>query len=155
MTFKIISQDARSFETGPAAIFKLSAQVAANMCLVERRLSPPKICAAERTHSPPLPCGSGARIWAHRRRGPGSVSRLQTLIWCCYFPQQCLNFFPLLQGQGSLRPTLGPTRTGLAFSNAAAASVTRSLPRRLPGAAGAAGAPLPAGAPVLNALVDW
>src|SRR5258705_4276213 len=45
-----------------------------------------------------------------------------------YFPQQCLNFFPLPQGHGSLRPTLGPARTGLAFSMAAAASLTMSLP---------------------------
>src|SRR5581483_739375 len=47
-----------------------------------------------------------------------------------YFPQQCLYFLPLLQGQGSLRPTLGPERTGLAFSLsiAALASDTMSLP---------------------------
>ena len=44
-----------------------------------------------------------------------------------FFPQQCLYFFPLRQGQGSLRPTLGPDRTGLAFSTAAAASLTTSL----------------------------
>src|ERR1700690_2465052 len=45
-----------------------------------------------------------------------------------YRPQQCLYFLPLPQGQGSLRPTLGPVRTGLAFSaTAAAASLTTSL----------------------------
>src|ERR1017187_455275 len=43
-------------------------------------------------------------------------------------PQQCLYFLPLPQGQGSLRPTFGPERTGLAFSfTAAAASLTTSL----------------------------
>src|ERR1039458_9060899 len=43
-------------------------------------------------------------------------------------PQQCLYFLPLPQGQGSLRPTFGPVRTGLAFSaTAAAASLTTSL----------------------------
>jgi hypothetical protein len=45
-----------------------------------------------------------------------------------YRPQQCLYFLPLPQGQGSLRPTFGPVRTGLAFSaTAAAASLTTSL----------------------------
>jgi hypothetical protein len=38
-----------------------------------------------------------------------------------------LYFFPLLQGHGSLRPTFGPDRTGLALSAAAAASLTMSL----------------------------
>jgi len=38
-------------------------------------------------------------------------------------PQQCLYFLPLPQGQGSLRPTFGPVRTGLAFSATAAASI--------------------------------
>src|SRR5262249_7351762 len=42
-------------------------------------------------------------------------------------PQQCLYFLPLPHGQGSLRPTFGPERTGLAFSIAAAASLTTSL----------------------------
>src|ERR1035441_5023335 len=43
-------------------------------------------------------------------------------------PQQCLYFLPLPQGHGSLRPTFGPVRTGLAFSaTAAAASLTTSL----------------------------
>ena len=43
-------------------------------------------------------------------------------------PQHCLYFLPLPQGQGSLRPTFGPVRTGLAFSAAAAAaSLTTSL----------------------------
>src|SRR5947207_12256812 len=45
-----------------------------------------------------------------------------------FFPQQCLNFFPLPHGQGSLRPTFGPERTGFAFSLAAIASETISLP---------------------------
>ncbi len=39
-----------------------------------------------------------------------------------YFPQQCLYFLPLPQGQGFLRPTFGPVRTGFAFSISAAAS---------------------------------
>src|ERR1035437_620402 len=44
-----------------------------------------------------------------------------------HFPQQFLYFLPLPQGQGSLRPTFGPVRTGLAFSaTAAAASLTTS-----------------------------
>jgi hypothetical protein len=42
-------------------------------------------------------------------------------------PQHCLYFLPLPQGHGSLRPTFGPVRTGLAFSMAAAASLTTSL----------------------------
>src|ERR1035438_583550 len=52
-----------------------------------------------------------------------------------FFPQQCLYFFPLPHGQGSFRPTFGPTRTGLAFSTAAAASLTMSLPCDGPGRA--------------------
>src|SRR5277367_2681184 len=47
-----------------------------------------------------------------------------------YFPQQFLYFLPLPQGQGSLRPTFGPVRIGLALacaSVAAAASLTTSL----------------------------
>src|SRR5450432_2842946 len=47
-----------------------------------------------------------------------------------YLPQQFLYFLPLPQGQGSLRPTFGPVRTGLALawaSTAAAASLTTSL----------------------------
>src|SRR5437762_1195378 len=46
-----------------------------------------------------------------------------------YFPQHCLYFLPLPHGHGSFRPTLGPVRTGLAFScaAAAAASLTTSL----------------------------
>src|ERR1041384_999146 len=43
-----------------------------------------------------------------------------------FFPQHCLYFFPLPQGQGSLRPTLGPTRTGFAFATASTASLTTS-----------------------------
>src|SRR5687768_7272367 len=35
-------------------------------------------------------------------------------------PQHCLYFLPLPQGHGSLRPTFGPERIGLAFSRAAA-----------------------------------
>src|SRR5437867_11445124 len=42
-------------------------------------------------------------------------------------PQHCLNFLPLPQGQGSLRPTLGPVRTGLALETASLASLTMSL----------------------------
>src|SRR5437016_13931904 len=67
-----------------------------------------------------------------------------------HFPQQCLYFLPLLQGQGSLRPTLGPERMGLAFSIAAAASLTMSLPWAGPFFCGVS-------APVVeppNALVD-
>lgn len=55
------------------------------------------------------------------------VIRRVLSAWRTYLPQHCLYFFPLLQGQGSLRPTLGPTRMGLAFSTAAAASLTMSL----------------------------
>src|SRR6266498_2729463 len=44
-----------------------------------------------------------------------------------FFPQHCLYFLPLPQGHGSLRPTLGPTRTGLALARASAASLTTSL----------------------------
>jgi hypothetical protein len=56
-----------------------------------------------------------------------------------FFPQQCLYFFPLPQGQGSLRPTLGPVRIGLDLALAAAAaaasvaSVTMSLGFFVPG----------------------
>src|SRR5436189_159193 len=60
-----------------------------------------------------------------------------------HFPQQCLYFLPLRQGQGSLRPTLGPERTGLPrCSTASAASLTRSLGPAL-------GAPFPS-APVVE-----
>src|SRR5437867_11129756 len=72
-------------------------------------------------------------------------------------PQQCLYFLPLLHGQGSFRPTLGPTRTGLAFSTAAAASLTISLPRGAPFAPGAdddAAESVPVVVPP-KALVDW
>jgi hypothetical protein len=55
-----------------------------------------------------------------------------------YLPQHCLNFLPLPQGQGSLRPTLGPVRMGLAFSSCCAASLTTSLALFLTG-----GAPVP------------
>src|SRR5258708_24902256 len=44
-----------------------------------------------------------------------------------FFPQHCLNFLPLPQGQGSLRPTFGPVRTGLALATASLASLTMSL----------------------------
>src|SRR6266496_121027 len=44
-----------------------------------------------------------------------------------FLPQHCLYFLPLPQGHGSLRPTLGPTRTGLALARASAASLTTSL----------------------------
>ena len=44
-----------------------------------------------------------------------------------YRPQHCLYFFPLLHGQGSLRPTLGALRTGLVLDTASVASVTMSL----------------------------
>jgi hypothetical protein len=62
-----------------------------------------------------------------------------------------LYFLPLPHGHGSFRPTFGPERTGLAFSTAAAASLTMSLaapgfePPALEG---------PAAAPPPNALVD-
>ncbi len=38
------------------------------------------------------------------------ISRLQKLADHSSLPQHCLNFFPLPQGQGSLRPTLGASR---------------------------------------------
>src|SRR5258708_19413481 len=46
-----------------------------------------------------------------------------------YFPQHCLYFFLLPQGQGSLRPTFGPVRLGFGFSleRWSAASLTTSL----------------------------
>ena len=71
-----------------------------------------------------------------------------------HFPQQCLYFFPLLQGQGSFRPTFGPARTGFAFSTAAAASLTMSLP--CGGPFRGAGEELGSAAVVLppNALLD-
>src|SRR5215467_9647655 len=71
-------------------------------------------------------------------------------------PQQCLYFLPLLQGQGSLRPTLGPVRTGLAFSTAAATSLTTSLAWGGPlrGAAEALES-VPVVVPPPNALLDW
>ncbi len=47
-------------------------------------------------------------------------------------PQQCLYFLPLPQGQGSLRPTLGPVRTGAGRERASEASVTMSLARPPP-----------------------
>src|SRR3989441_6980847 len=46
-----------------------------------------------------------------------------------FFPQQCLYFRPLPQGHGSLRPTFGPVRIGLALATASAASLTTSLGR--------------------------
>src|SRR5450755_1296385 len=67
-------------------------------------------------------------------------------------PQHCLYFFPLPQGQGSLRPTFGPVRTGLALtlaSCAAAASLTMSLPL------GCAPPELAVVVPPPNALVVW
>src|SRR5271155_3537744 len=64
-----------------------------------------------------------------------------------FFPQHCLYFFPLPQGHGSLRPTLGPLRMGLALAIASLASLTKSL-AFLPaaGAAGGAVPPKPPGA---------
>ncbi len=58
-----------------------------------------------------------------------------------FLPQQCLYFFLLPQGQGSLRPTLGPLRTGLGFGQwRSVASVTMSLAFLLLSGAGAGGA---------------
>src|SRR5207253_10888141 len=65
-----------------------------------------------------------------------------------FFPQQCLNFLPLPHGQGSLRPTFGPERTGFAFSVAAIASETISLPLL-------GGADSPALVAPPNAVVSW
>ena len=48
-----------------------------------------------------------------------------------YRPQQCLYFLPLPQGQGSLRPTFGPVRIGLAFSATVAASIPNKKARSL------------------------
>ena len=69
-----------------------------------------------------------------------------------YLPQQCLYFFPLPQGHGSLRPTLGPVRMGLAFSTASAASLTTSLALEAPPPA-CGGGLVPVEVPP-NALVD-
>ena len=49
--------------------------------------------------------GAARRLYQQRievRTKTGTGGRLH------YFPQHCLYFFPLPQGQGSLRPTLGP-----------------------------------------------
>ncbi len=45
-------------------------------------------------------------------------------IYCHYesLPWQCLYFLPEPQGQGSLRPTFCPTRTGLFFGASATAT---------------------------------
>ena len=64
-------------------------------------------------------------------------------------PQQFLYFLPLPQGQGSLRPTFGPVRTGVALAEAsvaAAASLTTSL---------GFAPPEPVAAAPPNALVAW
>src|SRR5580692_6729976 len=72
------------------------------------------------------------------------MSEQNRLVNGHYLPQHCLYFFPLPHGHGSLRPTLGPVRTGLALalacaSAAAAASFTTSL-AFLPSAEGAGAA---------------
>ena len=48
-----------------------------------------------------------------------------------YLPQHCLYFLPLPQGHGSLRPTFGPVRTGLALAFATAPRRLRSRRRWL------------------------
>ena len=78
----------------------------------------------------PVPPRSG---WAAIGRGTaaagyGSAAGGDSPKAYQFLPQHCLYFLPLRQGQGSLRPTFGPIRTGLAFSTAAAASLTMSLP---------------------------
>src|ERR1017187_8960722 len=104
--------------------------------------------------SPPIPAcrqGAGKRAGTKKRGRRGTSMRQRQ-----FFPQHCLYFFPLPHGQGSFRPTLGPTRTGLAFSTRAAASLTISLPRGGPGLAEAALGPVDV--PVVvppKALVDW
>jgi hypothetical protein len=55
------------------------------------------------------------------------VRASQVTLKIPYAPQQFLYFLPLPQGHGSLRPTFGILRTGLAFACAAAASLTTSL----------------------------
>src|SRR5579859_7231136 len=62
------------------------------------------------------------------RRGKADDRHQQRAVPTNYLPQHCLYFLPLWQGHGSLRPTLGPVRTGLALawaSAALAASLTR------------------------------
>lgn len=44
------------------------------------------------------------------RKMDAQISRLQKLAGHSSLPQHCLNFFPLPQGHGSLRPTLGASR---------------------------------------------
>ena len=63
------------------------------------------------------------------RRGVSTVPRAprEPAARAYQRPQQCLNFLPLRQGQGSLRPTLGPVRMGLALSACAAAAASLTM----------------------------
>jgi hypothetical protein len=66
---------------------------------------------------------------AKRKQPEAAIGKNHQRSYKVHRPQQCLYFLPLPQGQGSLRPTFGPVRMGLAFSAvaAAAASLTTSL----------------------------
>jgi len=68
------------------------------------------------------------------------LAGLQAKLRGIYRPQQFLNFLPLPQGQGSLRPTFGPVRTGLGLGlfTSSAAWLTMSLGLAWPGCGGAA-----------------
>jgi hypothetical protein len=78
------------------------------------------------------------------------AGRLPALLGS-YLPQQCLYFLPLPQGHGSLRPTFGPLRTGLALACASTAW-TASLTISLPAAVAVVAPPPPLWPP--KALVD-
>ena len=92
-------------------------------------------------HQPPRPHHQRRRNRSHvlRHQRPDHADH-QTLT-ARYFPQQFLNFFPLLHGHGSLRPTFGPIRTGRAFSTASAAWLTMSLAFPFPSGAAAGALP--------------
>jgi hypothetical protein len=47
---------------------------------------------------------------ATMRKMDAQIRRLRKLADHASLPQHCLNFFPLPQGHGSLRPTLGASR---------------------------------------------
>ena len=55
-----------------------------------------------------------------------------------FLMQHALNFFPLPQGQGSLRPTLGPVwRMGSEAAGTAAGAASAAIPRPTRSGAGA------------------
>src|SRR5215212_3833715 len=90
-----------------------------------------------------LPEAASRRTMFFGSNSPGET-RLNKL-WLLYFPQHCLNFLPLPQGHGSLRPTFGPVRIGLALATASMASFTTSEPLPPPLLADAVASLSPAG----------